>query len=146
MHKHMHASTQKQHLKCQNSVFFIPVKLSMFGYLFFFEVFWFFETGFLCIALSWNSLCRPGWPGTQKSTCLCLPSAGIKGVRHHHPANVWISYKHEFTSHFLFYCYLVGRMCSFLLKGIERDYRLYRGFSCCWLAQKKKTDEWVSVY
>ena len=24
--------------------------------------------------LSWNSLCRPGWPRPQKSTCLCLPS------------------------------------------------------------------------
>jgi hypothetical protein len=33
--------------------------------------------------LSWTSLCRPGWPRTQKSACLCLPSAGIKGVRHH---------------------------------------------------------------
>jgi hypothetical protein len=33
--------------------------------------------------LSWNSLCRPGWPRTQKSACLCLQSAGIKGVRHH---------------------------------------------------------------
>jgi hypothetical protein len=33
--------------------------------------------------LSWNSLCRPGWPRTQKSSCLCLSSAGIKGVRHH---------------------------------------------------------------
>jgi hypothetical protein len=33
--------------------------------------------------LSWNSLCRPGWPRTQKSACLCLPSAGIKGVHHH---------------------------------------------------------------
>jgi hypothetical protein len=45
---------------------------------------WFFETGFLCIALAlWDSLCRPGWPRTQKSACLCLPSAGIKGVRHH---------------------------------------------------------------
>jgi hypothetical protein len=31
----------------------------------------------------WNSLCRPGWPRTQKSACLCLPSAGIKGVCHH---------------------------------------------------------------
>jgi hypothetical protein len=30
--------------------------------------------------------CRPGWPRTQKSICLCLPSAGIKGVRHHCPA------------------------------------------------------------
>jgi hypothetical protein len=38
-------------------------------------------------SLSWNSLCRPGWPRTQKSACLCLLSAGIKGVRHHawHP-------------------------------------------------------------
>jgi hypothetical protein len=35
--------------------------------------------------MSWNSLCRPGWPWTQKSTCLCLPSAGIKGVCHHAP-------------------------------------------------------------
>ncbi|EDL15627.1 mCG1032052 [Mus musculus] len=26
---------------------------------------------------------KPGWPRTQKSACLCLPSAGIKGVRHH---------------------------------------------------------------
>jgi hypothetical protein len=29
------------------------------------------------------SLYSPGCPGTQKSTCLCLPSAGIKGVCHH---------------------------------------------------------------
>jgi hypothetical protein len=29
--------------------------------------------------LSWNSLCRPGWLQTQKSTCLCLLSAEIKG-------------------------------------------------------------------
>jgi hypothetical protein len=27
--------------------------------------------------VSWNSLCRPGWPRTQKFACLCLPSAGI---------------------------------------------------------------------
>jgi hypothetical protein len=43
------------------------------------------------------SLYSPGCPGThfvdqagldrtQKSACLCLPSAGIKGVRHHCPA------------------------------------------------------------
>jgi hypothetical protein len=41
-----------------------------------------FEIG-LFFWLSWNSLCRPGWPRTQKSPCLCLLSAGIKGVRHH---------------------------------------------------------------
>jgi hypothetical protein len=33
--------------------------------------------------LSWNSLCRPGWPRTQKSACLCLPSARIIGMCHH---------------------------------------------------------------
>ncbi|GAB1289495.1 Limb region 1 protein [Apodemus speciosus] len=43
--------------------------------------------GFLCVALAVPELIhRPGWPRTQKSTCLCLPSAGTKGVRHHHPA------------------------------------------------------------
>jgi hypothetical protein len=42
--------------------------------------FFFFETGFLCIALA---VLEPGWPRTQKSACLCLPSAGIKGVCHH---------------------------------------------------------------
>jgi hypothetical protein len=41
------------------------------------------HTGFLCIALAVQEFtCRPGWPRTQKSACLCLPSAGIKGVRH----------------------------------------------------------------
>jgi hypothetical protein len=28
------------------------------------------------------SLCSPGCPQTQKSACLFLPSAGIKGVHH----------------------------------------------------------------
>ena len=32
--------------------------------------------------LSWNSLCRPGWPRSQKSICLCLPSARIKGLNY----------------------------------------------------------------
>lgn len=33
---------------------------------------------FLCSpGLTWNSLCRPGRPRTQRSACLCLPSAGI---------------------------------------------------------------------
>ena len=30
-----------------------------------------FETGFLCVtAQTWNSLCRPGWPQTQRFICL----------------------------------------------------------------------------
>jgi hypothetical protein len=39
--------------------------------------------------LSRNSLCRPGWPRTQKSACLCLPRAGIKGVCHPCQALSW---------------------------------------------------------
>jgi hypothetical protein len=45
--------------------------------------------------LSWNSLCRTGWHRTQKTACLCLPSAGIKGVGHHCPAT-------HFLLHILF--------------------------------------------
>jgi hypothetical protein len=56
--------------------------------LFFFVVFVFSRQGFsVYLWLSWNSLCRPDWPQTQKSTCLCLPSAGTKGVRHRCPAS-----------------------------------------------------------
>ena len=43
---------------------------------------WFTKTGFLCIALAVLEL-STGWCRTQKSSCLCLPSAGIKGVGHH---------------------------------------------------------------
>jgi hypothetical protein len=64
---------------------------SLFIYVFIY--FGFFETGFHCIALLyWNSLCRPGWPRTQKSAYPCLPSAGIKGVCHHCLATFSLSY------------------------------------------------------
>jgi hypothetical protein len=56
-------------------------------------LFWFgfFETGFLCVALAvLNSLCRPGWPRTQKSACLCLRSAAIKGVCHQRSAQSYL--------------------------------------------------------
>jgi hypothetical protein len=50
--------------------------LSCWPLLFFF---WFFETGFLCVALAvLEPLCRPGWPWTQKSACLCLRMLGLK--------------------------------------------------------------------
>jgi hypothetical protein len=35
--------------------------------------------------LSWNSLCRLGWPRTQKYSCLCLRSAGNTDMCHHCP-------------------------------------------------------------
>ena len=54
-------------------------------------VFLFFCFLFFCFSrqgfwLSWNSFCRTGWPQTQKSACLSLPNAMIKGMCHHHPA------------------------------------------------------------
>ena len=69
---------------------FIYLFILLFLFCFVFLAFWFFGFfGFLRrgfsvqLWLSWNSLCRPGWPQTQKSSCLCLPNAGIKGVHHH---------------------------------------------------------------
>jgi hypothetical protein len=46
--------------------------------LIFFFFFFFLRQGFSVYPwLSWDSLCRPDWPQTQKSSCLCLPCAGI---------------------------------------------------------------------
>jgi hypothetical protein len=59
-----------------------PWAFCLFGWLVFGFVF--FQTGFLCIALAIQELTlQTGWPRTQKSACLCLSSAGIKGVSHH---------------------------------------------------------------
>ena len=46
-------------------------------------------------SLSWNLLCRPGWPRIQRSTCLCLPSAGIKGMHHHCQARTFLYANHQ---------------------------------------------------
>ena len=57
---------------------------------FLFCCFCFSRQGFsVCPRLSWNSLCRPGWPQTQRSACLCLLNTGIKGVHHHPLAYFW---------------------------------------------------------
>lgn len=36
--------------------------------------------------------CRPAWPQSHRNppTCLCLPSAMIEGVCHHHPVMLWL--------------------------------------------------------
>ena len=54
--------------------------------LFVIFIFWcvlFWIRIYLCNAV-WNSLCRQGWPETQRSTHLCLLIAGIKGMCYHH--------------------------------------------------------------
>ena len=62
--------------------------------LFFFFFFFFPRQGFtMQPQLSWNTLCRRGWPQTQRFTCLCLPSAGSKGVHHHRTV-----YRHSLES------------------------------------------------
>ena len=66
-------------LFCFVFVFWVFVCLVWFGLVFVFSRQVFSVQSWL----SWNSLCKPGKPRTQKSTCLCLPSAEIKGVRHH---------------------------------------------------------------
>jgi hypothetical protein len=56
------------------------------------------------------SLCSPGCPGThsviwtQKSTCLCLPSAGIKGVCYHClEINTFVKYLSSWLKFLKFY-------------------------------------------
>jgi hypothetical protein len=86
----------------------------------------FWDRVFLCSPpwLSWNSLCRPGWPWTQKFACLCLPSAGIKGM-HHHAIYVFYSYisiKLLITVKLLFYIYNIS---DFLCSHTEFSFYLY---------------------
>ena len=42
------------------------------------------ETGFLCVVLAVLELpSQTNWSRTQRSACLCLPRAGIRGVCYH---------------------------------------------------------------
>jgi hypothetical protein len=75
-------------------------------------IFFFFKMRFLFIVLAvQDSLCRPGWSRTQRSTSLCFLSAAIKGVYHHYPSNNWflritqVKCKHVFTYHTYTYVY-----------------------------------------
>ena len=69
---------------CMNhlSVHFIPPSAS--GHNTFLRGAGFSRHGFSVwqLWLSWNSLCRPGWPWTHRSPCFCLPSARIKDLCH----------------------------------------------------------------
>jgi hypothetical protein len=84
--------------KCFSLVCYFHSYLFVYIYLFCFG-FWFLETGFLCVALDVLELCRPGWSRTQKSTCLCLPSAGITGVRHQPGFCFVLKYSHVAQTH-----------------------------------------------
>ena len=72
-------------------------------------------------SLSGNSLCRPGWPRTQKSACFRLPIAGIKGVRHYtRPANIFLIFfliiiKENYCLDFPVFLFFYFLFFSFLL-------------------------------
>ena len=59
---------------------------------------WVFQDGFsVHLWLSWNSLCRPGWPQTHRDPPASVSlSAEIKGVRHH-PAHLGDSHLTKFS-------------------------------------------------
>ena len=62
------------------------------------SLFLFFETEFLCVALAVLELTlKIRLASNQKSACLCLPSAGIKGMCHYH-----LSSPHQLLSYALF--------------------------------------------
>jgi hypothetical protein len=103
------------------SLFIVIIFIFSFNFLFFYFYFiCLFVCLFVCLFrdraslyspawLSWNSLCRPGWPWTQKSACLCLPSTRIKGVRHHHLA-FFLFYVYKYSARI--YAYI---SCSLLV-------------------------------
>lgn len=85
------------------AILFTSTKIDYSRWILLVLLFWFFETGVLCVSLAIleNSLFNPSWSRIQKSSWLCLPSAEIKGVRHHCSAYLWIItrfYDYLFTS------------------------------------------------
>jgi hypothetical protein len=57
-------------------------------YFIYLLIYWFLKTGFLCVALAGLELTLQTRLALNlwRSTCLSLPSAGIKGICYHHPA------------------------------------------------------------
>ena len=66
----------------------------------------FCETGFLCVVLAVLELILAS--NSQRSSCLCLLGAGIRGASNHHPESLFYL--------FLFVCFLKGQLyyCSLL--------------------------------
>jgi hypothetical protein len=73
----------------------------------------FFKTGFLCSpGCPGNQSVNPGWPGTQRSTCLNLTRAGTKDMHHHHPVLFSFVFLELFYFFFLFFDFFeTGFLC-----------------------------------
>jgi hypothetical protein len=97
------------------------ISLVGFGVLFCFVLFCFVLFCFVLLRqgfsvyswLSWNSLCKPGWPQTRRSAWLCLLSAGIKGVLH------------QCLFVCLSVCLILGSLLSFLWREGENIFFQY---------------------
>jgi hypothetical protein len=99
---------------CCRHPFFLSISLSL--SFFFFLFFCFSRQGFSVYPwLSWNSLCRPSWPQTQRSSCLCLPSARIKGLSHH-----WLARTSFLSSFFFLLFFKLGIFFIYISNAIPK--------------------------
>lgn len=66
------------------------------SFLLLFLLFLLLETEFLCAALAVLGLTQLTrlTPDSLRFTCVCLPSAGTKGVGHHHPTTMKVLSHH----------------------------------------------------
>lgn len=107
--------------KCSKISTELVKRLLAFGLMVFFFSFLFF----FCLFKTGFPLCSPGhpgtysvlfssWPWTQRFACFCLPSAGIQGIHHHHPACIIFSYK-SFIYGCMYICVLLHE-CSCMWK------------------------------
>lgn len=69
--------------QCRDHYPLLPSFSLFFSLLLSLRVFLVFKIVFLWVALDVLELCKPGWPRTQRSDCLCCLSVRIKGVYRH---------------------------------------------------------------
>jgi hypothetical protein len=81
MHMLCHALRSEKTISSAGPPFFLFFVCFLFVCLFVCFVFW--DRVSLCSSGCPGTHSGPGWPQTQRSTCLCLASAGIKGMHHH---------------------------------------------------------------
>ena len=104
---------------------FLFLFVCLFSYLCVWSDFWIFsrQEFSICPWLSWNSLCRPCWPCTQKSAYVCVPSAGIKAVHHQHPANIAIFSEIFLMFFFTDLCKIFQMVCPFFFTLLHYSFQ-----------------------
>ena len=87
---------------------------------------------------------RQGWPQTQRSTCLFLPSAGINGVLHHPQLYFFLMHINQcfFSSSSILFCAMPSREITSLLE----DYKNNGSEPCLPLPHLGITRGWTSYH